>query len=235
MKKWSGVIFLLSMFLSAACSPNTESTAPRIAPGATATRAATASTVIARLESSPPAPMATRDASRVAANTALPVPTRAASSTVVPTPAQTVAKPGVTETAIPTVPPIHPTNTWTPTTIPPTQLHGDSANGERVFQKLGCKGCHMPPSSAKRRIAPELTHIVIDAEQFIRSPEYHGGATDVASYIRESILDPDAFVVPAYRYLSRDGSSIMPKDFAQRLQSAEVDDLVVYILTLPAP
>lgn len=89
----------------------------------------------------------------------------------------------------------------------------------------------MPPPSAKR-IAPDLSSAASDARQFIHTPDYHGAATDVASYIRESIVNPDAFVLPKFRYLTMDGTSVMPKNFATLLTPAQIDDLIVYILTL---
>lgn len=90
----------------------------------------------------------------------------------------------------------------------------------------------MPPPQA-RRIAPDLKNILTDANEFIHSPDYKGAATDAPSYIRESIVAPNAFVVPAYRYLTLDGSSIMPLDFGQRLSADQINDLIAYVLTLP--
>lgn len=90
----------------------------------------------------------------------------------------------------------------------------------------------MPPPAAKR-IAPDLKHVITDADEFIHLAEYKGNATDAASYIRESIVLPNIFVVPAFRYLTRDGSTIMPLYFSERLSPAQIDDLVSYVLTIP--
>jgi|SRR5581483_4977954 cytochrome c2 len=218
MKKWCGVLCLWVLLLNAACSAN-SSTAPAptsvgsIAPSATATllKVAQAATVIV--------PNVTRE------------PTRSATNTLVPTLTRSAPTPTVTQTQTALAPTASPTTTLIATTAAPTVFHGDAAKGAVLFQKMGCKGCHMPPPNSKR-IAPDLAHITTDAEQFIHSPDYKGSATDAASYIRESIVDPNAFVVPAFRYLTADGSSIMPLDFAKRLTPQEIDDLVAYVLTI---
>lgn len=165
-------------------------------------------------------PTVTREITYTATETALPLAT-ALPATKPPTATAT--------SAVPTGTPL-PANT---STLPaPNARHGDSANGAVLFTKLGCKSCHMPPPAA-RRIAPDLTHILTDTAEFIRRPDYQGTATDAPSYIRESIVLPNIFVVPAYRYLTRDGSSVMPLDFSERTSPAEIDDLVSYVLTLP--
>jgi cytochrome c551/c552 len=219
MKKWCGVLCLWVLMLSAACGANpspvpTPPNVSSIAPSATATllKVAQAATAV------------------VVPNATL-APTRSATNTRVPTLTHSAPTPTATETNTAPAPIASPTITLTPTLAAPTALHGDAANGAVLFQKMGCKGCHMPPPNSKR-IAPDLAHITTDAEQFIHSPDYKGSATDVASYIRESIVDPNAFVVPAFRYLTADGSSIMPLDFAKRLTPQEIQDLVAYVLTI---
>ena len=66
----------------------------------------------------------------------------------------------------------------------------------------------------------------------MRSPEYRGRAKDAAGYIRESILDPGAYVVPGANYRQPDGRSVMPGDFGRTLSPSAVDDLVAFLLTL---
>lgn len=218
MKKWCGVLCLCIVMLTTACGAN-PGPAPTpsvnsIVPSATATllKVAQAATVVVVAN-------ATHEPARSATNTSVPTSTRSA-----PTPTATATNTALAPTASPTTTP-------TATLAAPTVFHGDAANGAVLFQKMGCKGCHMPPPNSKR-IAPDLAHITTDAEQFIHSPDYKGSATDVASYIRESIVDPNAFVVPAFRYLTADGSSIMPLDFAKRLTPQEIDDLVAYVLSI---
>jgi len=47
-----------------------------------------------------------------------------------------------------------------------------------------------------------------------------------AAYIRQSILDPNAYIVPGYPM------NVMPLNFAQVLKPEEVDTLVKFLLTL---
>lgn len=82
-----------------------------------------------------------------------------------------------------------------------------------------------------QRIAPDLDHIATEAEQIIRSPDYHGSAADVPSFLYESIVDPDAYVQPPFGNLTVDGLSLMPKDFGQKLNAQQLQDLVAYLLT----
>ena len=65
----------------------------------------------------------------------------------------------------------------------------------------------------------------------MKSGDYHGSAKDAATYIRESILDPNAYVLQGPTY-SAGGRSLMPSDYAQTLKSEQVDQIVAYLLTL---
>ena len=64
-----------------------------------------------------------------------------------------------------------------------------------------------------------------------KSPDYHGKATDAASYIREWILDPSVYLVPGPTY-SSNGQSMMPPGFATSLTTAQIDGIVAYLMTL---
>ena len=56
-------------------------------------------------------------------------------------------------------------------------------------------------------------------------------AKDAAGYIRESIVDPNAYIVPGPNYRTPDGQSVMPKDFAQTLPAKDLNDVVAFLLT----
>lgn len=230
MKKWCSVLCLFLLSISVACSSNapptllsaTEipTTIPTGADFSTETASALAPTIApTRLP---------------VTQTTAPTPTQTAS------PAATLPPPTIEPTATQSATKIPATPTLTATRAPsptgtmavPAAPGGDAANGEILFVKVGCKGCHIPPPNSKR-IAPDLRNILADADEYIHLAEYQGTATDAPSYIRESIVLPNIFVVPAYRYLTRDGSSIMPLDFAERLSVAEIKDVVAYVLTLP--
>lgn len=114
-----------------------------------------------------------------------------------------------------------------------TNLPGDAAVGKQLFASLPCASCHDVknpfPGGA---ICPNLGNVAVEAARIIRLPEYHGSATDAASYIRESILNPNAYLVPGEAYRAADGSSVMPKNFGELLTPKQLDDLVAYLLTL---
>ena len=58
-------------------------------------------------------------------------------------------------------------------------------------------------------VGPSLADIAATGGARIKEPDYHGKATDAAGYIRESILDPNAFVVAGPTF-SSGGHSLMP-------------------------
>jgi len=60
---------------------------------------------------------------------------------------------------------------------------------------------------------------------------YRGQARDAAGYIRESIVDPNAYIVPGPNYRTPDGQSVMPKDVARSLSTRDVDDLVAFLMS----
>ena len=109
---------------------------------------------------------------------------------------------------------------------------GNAARGARLFASLPCHLCHdvtRPlPGGA---FCPNLGNIATEAERIIHQPDYHGAATTAAAYIRESILDPNAYIVPGPAYRDANGRSLMPADFGERLTPAELDDLVAFLLT----
>jgi nitric oxide reductase subunit C len=74
-------------------------------------------------------------------------------------------------------------------------------------------------------------NIATEAARIIRLPEHRGRARDPAGYIRESIVDLNAYIVPRPAYRQADGQSIMPNNFGQTLTPAQLDDLVAFLLT----
>jgi nitric oxide reductase subunit C len=117
---------------------------------------------------------------------------------------------------------------------PPPEPASDDpvAVGQAVFRQTppGCFACHSTAPGVNL-VGPSLANIAAVAVERIRSPEYKGKATDAAGYIRESIVDPNAFVVTGPTY-SSNGVSMMPAGLEQSLQPAQVDALVAYLMTL---
>ena len=109
---------------------------------------------------------------------------------------------------------------------------GDAARGARLFATLPCASCHdISRPWPGGDICPNLGNIATEAARIVRRPDYHGRAKDAAGYIRESIVDPSAYVVPGANYRQADGQSVMPKDVARTLTASNLDDLVAFLLT----
>jgi len=109
---------------------------------------------------------------------------------------------------------------------------GEVARGARLFARLPCASCHdVMRSLPGGDVCPNLGNIATEAARIVRRHDYRGKARDAAGYIRESIVDPNAYIVPGSAYRGDDGQSIMPKIFGQTLSSAELDDLVAFLMT----
>jgi nitric oxide reductase subunit C len=109
---------------------------------------------------------------------------------------------------------------------------GDAKRGEQLFSQLPCVSCHDTTKPwPGGDICPNLGNIATEAARIVRLRDYHGKATDAASYIRESIVEPNAYVVPGPNYRMADGQSVMPKDFGTTLKPSDIDDLVAFLLT----
>ena len=90
------------------------------------------------------------------------------------------------------------------------------ARGRQVYRALDCGRCHQIAAEGAR-FGPELTHIGTLAEQ--RQP----GAA--ATYLRQSVTDPGAYVVPGER-------DTMPRGLALGLSPTDLDALVAYLASL---
>jgi nitric oxide reductase subunit C len=106
------------------------------------------------------------------------------------------------------------------------------AVGQAVFRQSppGCFACHSTATGVNL-VGPSLAGIAEVAEARIKAPGYHGKATDPAGYIRESIVNPNAALVPGPTF-SSNGQSLMPPGFGETLKPAQIDALVAYLMTL---
>lgn len=106
------------------------------------------------------------------------------------------------------------------------------ALGQALFNATppGCYACHSI-SPGVNLAGPTLSGFATRAEQTIKDPAYRGRARDVAAYIRESIVDPNAHIVPGPAY-SADNRSFMPGNFGRELSPEQVDHLVAYLASL---
>src|ERR671939_69862 len=96
-----------------------------------------------------------------------------------------------------------------------------AAQGEKLFQSLGCASCHRTDAQGR---GPVLTNL------FGQPQKLDNGQQVVAdeAYIRESILDPQAKRVLGF------GSVLMPS-FRGQLTEEQILQLIAYIRSLGAP
>jgi len=115
---------------------------------------------------------------------------------------------------------------------PLTAASGDAARGGELFAKLPCVSCHdITKPWPGGDICPNLGNIATEAARIVKLKTYRGKARDAAAYIRESIIDPNAYIVPGPSYRTPDGQSVMPKDVARSLAPRDVDDLVAFLMS----
>lgn len=106
---------------------------------------------------------------------------------------------------------------------------GDPERGEILFGPQGefCSGCHsqllVGPPVAAYDGHPAIAE---RAAATIEDPAYTGRATTVTEYLVESIVDPDAYVLPGFP----DGN--MPGNFGLLLSGQDISDLVAYMLVV---
>jgi cytochrome c oxidase subunit 2 len=94
------------------------------------------------------------------------------------------------------------------------------AAGREIFTSAGCNACHtLDDANATAAVGPDLNQLASVAED-------RKGGLSSEEYVRESIVDPPAFVVEGY-----DGDT-MPGNFADQLTPEEIDTLVEYLLGL---
>jgi nitric oxide reductase subunit C len=105
------------------------------------------------------------------------------------------------------------------------------ALGERVFQSAtpACTACHSLTPGADMA-GPSLAGIATHTQQTLASPDYKGSATDLESFIRESITQPSAHLVAGAMY-SANGVSFMPNTYAKDLTPEQVEHLAAYLST----
>jgi len=117
--------------------------------------------------------------------------------------------------------PVQAVGTALDTTLP----QGNVDNGKNLFTTQGCAACHSLKPGEKI-VGPSLAGIATRAGDTIKAPDYKGKATTGELYIRESIVQPGAYVTPGYP----DG--VMPKDFGTaKLTAQDLADLIAFLLT----
>jgi len=104
------------------------------------------------------------------------------------------------------------------------------ALGEAVFKRSppACFGCHALQQGVTL-VGPSLAGLVTRSNALLGSPDYKGPAKTPEEYIRESIVNPNGYLVPGQTF-SMGGQSIMPP-LASVLKPDEIDQLVAYLAT----
>jgi mono/diheme cytochrome c family protein len=88
--------------------------------------------------------------------------------------------------------------------------------GDQIFTAAGCAGCHtFSPAGSNGTIGPDLNDLEAAAAKY-------GKGKPPADYVRESILKPDAFIVPGF------GNAMPP--FEGRLTDQQVQAVIDYLL-----
>ena len=116
-------------------------------------------------------------------------------------------------------------------TPPPGAASTDPvALGEAVFKRTppACFGCHSLQPGVTL-VGPSLAGLATRTAGLLTSPEYKGTAKTLEQYIKESIVNPNAYVVPGPTF-SAGGQSVMPP-LASVLKPEEIDELVAYLAT----
>lgn len=90
------------------------------------------------------------------------------------------------------------------------------AAGKQVFVQSGCGGCHtFAAAGTNGTIGPNLATAAKQAKA--------DGNIPLATYLRQSITSPDAYITPGYH------AGIMPTYYGTKLTSAEIAQLVSFI------
>lgn len=121
----------------------------------------------------------------------------------------------------------------------PVPLTPEQEAGKEVFLKNGCNACHMIKGVANGNVGPDLSNLYQEADHWISSPEYaasQGQATTPEEYIRESIVNPAAFLTPECPQ-GPCQANLMPPNYSETIPADDLNKLVDYLSSLgkPAP
>ncbi len=127
----------------------------------------------------------------------------------------------------------------TPTPVPPPAASApagplDAQVVAAAFQKGTCGACHVIPGvpNAVGTIGPDLSRMGEVARATLQSSAYTGKAKDVPGYIREAIVEPDAYVATGCPGgVCQKG--LMPASLAGLLTEQELELVVQYLAGLP--
>lgn len=98
----------------------------------------------------------------------------------------------------------------------PSKANDALLRGLEVYRASYCGTCHTLSAAGTRgRFGPSHDHLSATVRARLENGSYSGGARTVADYLRESILEPEAYLSPAYagsRYQMPAFTDLSPKD-----------------------
>jgi cytochrome c2 len=104
------------------------------------------------------------------------------------------------------------------TAAPATTTTGGAAaapDGKKVFDSAGCGACHtFAAASATGKIGPDLDKLKQEAAK---------AGKPLEAFIRESIVDPNAYIAPGYQ------PNVMPGTFKKTIPPDQLDALVKFL------
>jgi nitric oxide reductase subunit C len=107
------------------------------------------------------------------------------------------------------------------------------AQGGALFRASppSCFTCHST-SPGVVLAGPSMAGLVGRASEVVQGEEYTGSATTAEEYVRESIVEPSAYISEGPDFFASDGLSMMPAGFDRSLTDDEIDQLVAYLMSL---
>lgn len=109
-----------------------------------------------------------------------------------------------------------------PTPVPLGPVVDESTpegRGQVVFFNQGCTACHAVSGISTGNIGPVLDGLGSRAGSQVAN-------LSAEEYILQSILDPDAYVVPGF------APGVMPQNFGELISEGDLNDLVAFLLSL---
>jgi len=117
---------------------------------------------------------------------------------------------------------------------------GDPKRGEALWNQevkqasgipASCKACHsLKPGEIL--VGPSLSGIATTAAQRIQAPDYKGQAKTPEEYIRESIQQPNAYIMDPNQFAAAPGVSKMPATLGNQMSAQDLADLIAFLMTL---
>jgi hypothetical protein len=110
---------------------------------------------------------------------------------------------------------------------------GDAEAGALQGRRWRCDSCHITHNTGPYFL-PSATGpaVSVRAASVIEEPDYTGSATTAEEYLIESILLPDAYVVPGWALTGGGpGEEPMPDNYGEKLTAQELADIIAWLWT----